>query len=170
MSQEYFTITRKIEIDAGHRLPFHESKCRNMHGHRYVIEAYCSGKLASQGSEQGMVMDFTFLKEEMLKTIDEPCDHGFIIWSGDGEILPLFFPNGNVEDHIDIANEDGYWAGNSENNMKIYIMSTVPTAENLAKHWYERLRERVSKATKNTVTLEKVKVWETPNCSAEYPA
>ena len=32
------TITRKLEFDAGHRIPDHTSQCRNLHGHRYTVE------------------------------------------------------------------------------------------------------------------------------------
>ena len=27
------TITRKLEFDAGHRIPDHKSQCRNLHGY-----------------------------------------------------------------------------------------------------------------------------------------
>ena len=56
-------IRRRIEIDAGHRVPHHASKCCNLHGHRYVIEALCNGPLAEAGEQTGMVLDFGFLKE-----------------------------------------------------------------------------------------------------------
>ena len=36
-----FIVRRQIGIDAGHRVMTHGSKCRNMHGHRYTIEAHC---------------------------------------------------------------------------------------------------------------------------------
>lgn len=29
-----FSCTRRLEFDAGHRVPLHESKCKNPHGHR----------------------------------------------------------------------------------------------------------------------------------------
>ena len=31
-------ITRRLEFDAGHRIPDHASQCRHLHGHRYAIE------------------------------------------------------------------------------------------------------------------------------------
>ncbi|MEE8246777.1 MAG: 6-carboxytetrahydropterin synthase, partial [Alphaproteobacteria bacterium] len=36
-----YTVTRRLEIDAGHRVMTHGSKCRHLHGHRYVVEAVC---------------------------------------------------------------------------------------------------------------------------------
>ena len=53
--------------------------------------------------------------------------------------------------------------------MKLYVVPFVPTAENLAKHWFERLAPRVDARTEGRASLLKVLVWETPNCSAEYP-
>ena len=32
------SVTRRLEFDAGHRIPDHRSQCRNLHGHRYVLE------------------------------------------------------------------------------------------------------------------------------------
>ena len=39
------TITRKLEFDAGHRIPDHKSQCRNLHGHRYTIEITLVGEV-----------------------------------------------------------------------------------------------------------------------------
>ncbi|MDP2804397.1 MAG: 6-carboxytetrahydropterin synthase, partial [Gallionellaceae bacterium] len=54
-------ITRRLEFDAGHRIPNHNSQCKHLHGHRYAIEITLSGNIiATEGiSEQGMVMDFS---------------------------------------------------------------------------------------------------------------
>ncbi len=62
-----YTMSREIGIDAGHRVPTHGSKCKNLHGHRYTIQAICkAGFLQSEGEQKAMVIDFGFLKEEML--------------------------------------------------------------------------------------------------------
>ncbi|MFW8587824.1 6-carboxytetrahydropterin synthase [Rhizobium beringeri] len=55
-------ITREIGIDAAHRIPHHESKCHNLHGHRYKIAATCVGPLCGDGEQTGMVLDFRFLE------------------------------------------------------------------------------------------------------------
>jgi len=58
------TITRKLEFDAGHRIPDHRSQCRNLHGHRYVLEITLQGDLVeTEGApDRGMVMDFADVK------------------------------------------------------------------------------------------------------------
>ena len=54
-------ITRRLEFDAGHRIPHLKSQCRHLHGHRYALEVTLSGEIIQvEGvSEQGMVMDFS---------------------------------------------------------------------------------------------------------------
>ena len=37
-------ITRRLEFDAGHRIPDHASQCRHLHGHRYALEITLSGE------------------------------------------------------------------------------------------------------------------------------
>jgi 6-pyruvoyltetrahydropterin/6-carboxytetrahydropterin synthase len=37
ISTPAITITRRLEFDAGHRIPHHDGQCRHLHGHRYAI-------------------------------------------------------------------------------------------------------------------------------------
>lgn len=157
-----FKITREIGIDAGHRVTYHGSKCRNVHGHRYTIHATCEGELAAEGEEQGMVMDFGFLKEEMMAEIDEPCDHGFICWSQDNAVLAMFGFAPLKNPPLEAASVT------TDQGMKLYVVPFVPTAENLAKHWADRLAPRVTDRTNGRAKLVEIVVWETPNCSASY--
>lgn len=84
-------ITKTIEIDMGHRVPNHKSKCRNLHGHRYSIEVGVDDILISApgSSSEGMVMDFGDLKEVMMSVLDKGFDHGFVMYSRD--ILSVIF-------------------------------------------------------------------------------
>lgn len=174
---EGFTITRQIAIDAGHRIPDHGSKCRHLHGHRYVVEATCrsvSGELQSAGEENGMVLDFGFLKEEMMAIVDAPCDHGLILSLHDSELLDMLAPAG-VEAGAwqrwlaDVVRTHGF-AATEETRLgqKLYVIPFPPTAECLARHWYERLAPAVFARSRGRAILTKVTVWETPNCRAEF--
>ncbi len=169
MTNEHHLITREIGIDAGHRVTYHGSKCKNLHGHRYTIQATCRGPLFSEGEQQGMVLDFGFLKEEMMNEIDRPCDHGTILWINDPFVTR--FAGDDIQRAVDWekgVKAKGHYCVDSVFG-KLYLLPFVPTAENLAKHWFERLLPRVAMRTENQATLYKIKVWETPNCSAEYP-
>lgn len=162
-------ITREIGIDMGHRVTYHGSKCKNLHGHRYKIQATCTGPLFESGEQQGMVLDFGFLKEEMMTIIDGYCDHGTTLWVDD-PIFRMAIENSFFESAINQIRDQGFCLLNdaSEFFTKLYVVPFVPTAENLAKHWFERLKPAIHTRSKERATLHKVKVWETPNCSAEY--
>jgi len=167
-SAKFHLITREIGIDMGHRVTYHGSKCRNLHGHRYTIQATCVGPLFVEGEQQGMVLDFGFLKEEMMSQIDEPCDHGTCLWIDD-PFVQSFITLEQLDQATYSLSASGYWLGYG-NFGKLYLVPFVPTAENLAKHWFERLSPRVRMRTDGHGWLKQVKVWETPSCSAEYPA
>lgn len=175
MSQ--FTISRMIEIDAAHRVMTHGSKCRGLHGHRYKIEAVCtskSGDLVPEGEETDMVMDFAFLKEEMMAAIDAPCDHGIILSVEDTEFMSLFnlWQNGREISTDDVAQqvgETGFSAFNAEpTGSKFYVIAGQPTAEVLARHWHDVLAPRVEARSNGAAIIAIIRVYETPNSIAEY--
>ena len=139
MEQE---ITREIGIDAGHRVTYHHSKCRNLHGHRYVVQATVRGELVTEtrDSQNGMVLDFGFLKDLMMSAIDQPCDHGLILWDLDPIVREL------LKLDIDSVGIVRFGAQSIQHDVvgKVYIVPFVPTVENLAAHWFSRLSERVA--------------------------
>lgn len=142
-----FEITREIGIDAAHRVPDHASKCFNLHGHRYTILATCRGPLIDSGEQTGMVVEFGFLKEEMMAVCDTPADHATILWEGDPMLEGLRPYLG-----------------------KLVVLPVVPTAENLARYWFDLLAPRVVERSLGHAHLAYLTVWETPNCHARYPA
>jgi 6-pyruvoyltetrahydropterin/6-carboxytetrahydropterin synthase len=154
------TISRRIEIDAAHRVPGHTGKCRNLHGHRYLVEAVCSGALAEAGHEGGMVMDFAFLKEEMIAVIDAECDHAAMLWSADPLLTTLTGENrpGNGHETGRVSSPFG----------PILVLPFTPTAENLARYWFERLEARIAARSGNRARLVELRVFETPNTCATY--
>jgi 6-pyruvoyltetrahydropterin/6-carboxytetrahydropterin synthase len=109
-------ITRWIEIDMGHRVPDHGSKCRNPHGHRYRIELTVTGPVRDErgNEEDGMVVDFAMLNDSLMKVIDEPYDHGFTVA------------------HHDIALIEALQGLATH---KVVVVGFPPTAERLAEHW-----------------------------------
>lgn len=131
------TITRKLEIDAGHRLNGHESKCANAHGHRYVFEIECA---AEQLDSLGRIIDFSVIKHELGTWLDDHWDHAFIYETGD--------PIGNF-----LLNE----------KQKCFAVPFKPTAENMAMYFIGIAR---SKMAVHDIEVMSVKLWETPNCFA----
>lgn len=170
-----FRVSRRIEIDAGHRIMTHGSKCRNLHGHRYVVEAECEARrLHPDGEQTDMVVDFGFLKDEMMRLIDAPCDHGFIAAAADADLLALFAPEGSTPEpwvsaiRAEVAAKG--WALTTDTRLatKLYVVPFQPTAECLAKHWFDIMAEPVARRSDGTARLVALRVWETPNCMAEY--
>ena len=137
-------ITRRLEFDAGHRIPHHKSQCRHLHGHRYALEVTLSGEIIQiEGvSEQGMVMDFSDVKDIALQKIAQVWDHAFLVYRGDSEVLN--FLNG--------------LAGH-----KTVVLDSVPTAENLALAAFAILDAAYIDVYGNHLRLERVRLYETPN-------
>lgn len=170
-----YTVTRQIGIDAGHRIPTHGSKCHHLHGHRYTIEATCRADLLQRDGEQtDMVLDFGFLKMEMMEIIDGPCDHGLILALGDAEALTMFAPPGRPAEAwlgglASIVVAEGFCStSDCRLGQKLYVVPFIPTAERLARHWFERLASPVLRRSGGLAELLSVQVWETPNCRADF--
>lgn len=134
------TMTRKMEFDAAHRVTQHGSKCRNLHGHRYVVEVTAEGAL----DKMGMVVDFGVVKQLVGGWIDEKLDHGTVIRQTDIAIETL------------CINHD--W--------KLFVMpdGKEPTAENMAELLLAKSQELLQETG---VVVTQVRVFETPNCWAD---
>jgi 6-pyruvoyltetrahydropterin/6-carboxytetrahydropterin synthase len=137
-------ITRRLEFDAGHRIPNHASQCRHLHGHRYAIEITLSGDLitAEGVSEQGMVMDYSEVKRIAKEQLVDAWDHAFLVYRGDAVVLNFL---STLPDH------------------KTVIMEVPPTAENLAMIAFRLLAGAYRDTFGNHLQLERIRIYETPN-------
>jgi 6-pyruvoyltetrahydropterin/6-carboxytetrahydropterin synthase len=117
-----------------------------------------------------MVIDFAFLKDEMMKTIHVPCDHGLILARND-PLRPFLLMRRKVpSSETKCKEEDGDgWQLTETDFGKLYVINASPTVEVLAEHWYRRLKPRIKFRSDGLAQLGHVRVWETPNCSAVYP-
>ncbi|MDP1654139.1 MAG: 6-carboxytetrahydropterin synthase QueD [Rhodocyclaceae bacterium] len=141
-------ITRRLEFDAGHRIPDHQSQCRHLHGHRYAIEITLTGAVIEAAGQphNGMVMDFSEVKAIAMRHIVEPWDHAFLVWRDDTAIAGF------------LASLPGH---------KTVVLDRVPTAENLARIAFELLDPVYRDTYENHLHLERVRLYETPNCWAD---
>lgn len=167
------TATRFIEMDVGHRVPLHGSKCRHIHGHRYKVEMTIRGDLKVDGAEQGMVQDFGFMKSILEREVHDTFDHGLALYIDD-PLVKLF--------HRDLSGKEWLICQELIKAGKRYVMMPVvtfgeptklivcegaPTAENLAFWFYDRCQNEME-AWGRTERITKMRVWETPNCFADY--
>ncbi len=133
------TVTKSVKFDAAHVLTNHQGLCKNLHGHTYRVEVSVT---QAPGDNADMVIDFKDLKKKCGEVILERYAHAFMYNSesqAESEIAAVVMKHG----------------------MRAVAMPYRSTAENLARHFFGVLREHVA-------GLSRVRVWETPDSSAEY--
>ena len=140
MSDRNIIATRRIQFCCGHRVKNHESKCRNMHGHNYVL--FCHVKPKNNLDSLGRVVDFGVMKQLLGTWIDENWDHGFVYWVEDEEVEKVL-----------------------SQKQKTYILPWNPMAENMAKYLLERICPILFSG--HDVEAVSIELWETENCKAE---
>lgn len=142
------TITKRLEFDAGHRIPDHGSQCRNLHGHRYALEITLEGEpINNPGtSNHGMLMDFSDIKKIAKEYLVDLWDHAFLVYEGDKMIRDLL---------------------EAIPNHKTVILPCVPTAENLAALAFQTLDHLYKQRFQAHLSLSRIRLYETPTCWAD---
>lgn len=72
------TVTKQFRFEAAHSLPNHDGKCKNLHGHSYLLEVTVSGEKHKSGSKEGMIIDFTDMSKIVEENIISKWDHQFL--------------------------------------------------------------------------------------------
>jgi 6-pyruvoyltetrahydropterin/6-carboxytetrahydropterin synthase len=144
-----YSVKKWIELDAGHRVPFHDSKCHNVHGHRYRVTAEVAAELLvppeSQRSDAGMVVDFGVIKKVLVEEVHDPYDHQLMLWVKD----PLIAVIGQ---HPLIP---------------FVAIPCIPTAEELAAFWAGKVGARLRELD-SRLQLVSLEVRETPTSTATF--
>ncbi|KIF82560.1 6-carboxytetrahydropterin synthase QueD [Noviherbaspirillum autotrophicum] len=145
------TITRKLEFDAGHRIPDHKSQCRNLHGHRYTLEITLIGAVIREegSSDNGMIMDFSDVKSLAKQHLVDVWDHAFLVYEKDATLREFL---------------------DSLPGHKTVVIDSIPTVENLAQTAFNILRAAYQDHYGTGLRLHKLVLHETPNCWAEITA
>lgn len=128
----------KTTFDAAHRLPAHQGKCRNLHGHTYGVELLFGGP----EGDGGMILDFGVLKQRVRMALDR-WDHAVVL-SAEDPLLQLLSDN-----KLDLS---------------IVVMKDEPTVE----HMLPLLRADIAAQLHDVpVEVVSIRVYETPTCWAE---
>ena len=136
-------VSKYIELDYGHTLSQHYGFCNQIHGHRGKVVAIVEGEIQTEnGSSQGMVLDFKFLKQSLMEKVHDILDHGFAVWKEDKDDLEYI----------------------KKRNNKYIITDEPPTAEYLAKWAYHQVVGDIPKNMK----LVEIQWYETPTSVAYY--
>lgn len=67
-------IAKEFTFDSAHFLKDYHGKCENMHGHTYKMRVTVEGKM----QKNGLVMDFSELKEIVSRKVVDKWDHKII--------------------------------------------------------------------------------------------
>ena len=93
-----------------------------------------------------MVMDFSEVKTLARQHLVDAWDHAFLAWRGDAAVVDFL---ATLPNH------------------KTVLLDRVPTAENLARIAFATLNAVYRDTYGNHLRLERVRIYETPNCWAD---
>ena len=82
---------RKLTFESSHRLFPCFTACRNCHGHSYKLFVYARNK--NNVLLNGMVIDFSVLKEKIGTWVDENWDHALLYCSRDEDTCDIVNAN-----------------------------------------------------------------------------
>lgn len=130
-------IAKEFTWEMGHRLPFHEGKCKNLHGHSYK----CMVELTGEPDKNGIVLDYYDVKKIIEPIIDE-LDHSFMVNKNDIELIEALDKLQSRKVVVDFET--------TAENICIYLLKKISQAK-----------------LPGNISLLKVKVFETENTYAE---
>ncbi len=140
-------VTKRIEFDAAHRLFGYGGKCQNLHGHRYVAEIAISGT-QNDLRDEGMILDFSFMDLLFKTWIDDHWDHATLLHSKDPILQTLI-----------------------TYDLKVFPFDSNPTAEVMAVFLFglatSKLRSNLVPEWKDLLSVDRVRIYETPNSYAD---
>lgn len=143
-------VSKEVEFDAAHRVPYHASKCAHLHGHRYKVRATVDGIVlpdADVRPDAGMVVDFGAIKSILTREVHDLFDHRTIVWQHDTALYEAL--------HRDFADS-------------IVLVPFIPTAENLAHYIVDLVSVSLVRLGVEDLRLCRLDVWETPTSVATW--
>jgi 6-pyruvoyltetrahydropterin/6-carboxytetrahydropterin synthase len=136
-----YTLTTSAAFDSAHFLHGYDGKCANIHGHRWTLTVTIAKESLQRGGQQdGMVIDFGDLKKAVRALADD-WDHA------------LIYEENTLKPATIAALQD--------EQFRLIAVPFRPTAENMAKHFYDTLKAQV-------LPVRQVLVYETPENCAGY--
>ena len=140
-----YTVKTKISFEAAHRLynvDTYSTECRdNLHGHSYKVEVIVG---VNNLNPAGMVIDFKLLKKITKDVIENKYDHSCILRKCDPIAAVIV-----------------------ENCKKVILVDESPTAEWMAKEFYELIESEIHCYSSDADVIS-VGVQETENNVACY--
>jgi 6-pyruvoyltetrahydropterin/6-carboxytetrahydropterin synthase len=136
-------ISKEFRWEMGHRLPFHDGLCRNIHGHSYKLIVEIEGNV----NENGMIIDFYDLGK-VINPIIGKLDHSFLCWKGDNKVINFL----------------------KVNKMKYVSVDYHSTVENICSDMLMKISVKLKKIKNVKLHKLTLKLFESPNAYAENSA
>lgn len=130
-------IAKEFRWEMGHRLSFHNGKCKHLHGHSYKLLVEFEGLLDANG----MMIDYFDVKEIIAPIIDK-LDHAYMVHDKDTELVEAL----------------------TKLKSNFVLVPYQPTAENLCFYFLNQIKLQ---KLPERIHAVKVRVYETENTYAE---
>ena len=106
-----YYVSKRFELSAAHYVTTeHRTKCEALHGHNWIVIVHCK---AEELNDDGMVTDFTFIKQNIMSVLDHKNLNEFLPFSPTAENLAKW-----ICDRTPNCFKVEIWE--SENNKAIY--------------------------------------------------
>lgn len=138
-------VTKEFRFEMAHALYGYDGPCKNIHGHSYCLSVTIIGKINHKENhpKNGMVIDFSDLKEIVKSRIIDEFDHALVL-------------NANSP-HKNFVKRDGIFE-------KIKLVNYQPTCENLLVDFVKKIKSPLPK----NMRLHHLCLSETSNSYAEW--
>jgi 6-pyruvoyltetrahydropterin/6-carboxytetrahydropterin synthase len=138
-------VTKRFHFEMAHTLYEYNGLCRNIHGHSYNLEVTLIGNAKKDPGHptDGMVLDFSILKEIVKTNITQQFDHALMVNSLISETQLNFL---------------------KETTSRIIVVDFQPTSENIATYIAQILQQHLP----SSVLLYSIRLYETVTSFAEW--
>lgn len=138
-------VTKRFHFEMAHTLYEYDGLCRNIHGHSYNLEVTLLGEPRNEAGhpKDGMVMDFSELKEMVKSQIVSRFDHALMV----NRLIP--------EEQKELL---------KKTTDRLIEVDFQPTSENITAHIARILQQHLPVG----VTLFSIRLYETVTSFAEW--
>lgn len=120
----FIRVTKEFRFEMAHALYGYDGPCKNIHGHSYSLALTIIGKIKHKKnhSKNGMVVDFSELKEIVKSNIIEKFDHALVLNA--------------ISPHKKFAKRNNIFE-------KVILVNYQPTCENLLVDFVKKIQSHL---------------------------